>query len=206
MLVGRGIGGGGLTLKLKIIVGSTRPGRMGPVIGQWLMSAAEAHAAFEATLVDLAAFELPLLDEAAHPAFGQYVHDHTKRWSESVRSADAFVFVTPEYDYFPPASLVNAIQVLLREWGNKPAGVVSYGGVSGGLRGAQVLRQLLGNVNVHALSPTVPIPFFPKFIDAEGAFSPSDEISAGVRAMLDELHRWAGAMKTLRPELAVAPL
>lgn len=114
------------------------------------------------------------------------------------------LFVTPEYDYFPPASLVNAIQVLLREWGKKPAGVVSYGGVSGGLRGAQVLRQLLSNVNVHALSPTVPIPFFPQFIDAEGVFSPNDEISGGARAMLDELQRWASAMKSLRSE-AVTP-
>jgi NAD(P)H-dependent FMN reductase len=71
-------------------------------------------------LVDLADFNLPLLDEAAHPVFKQYEHEHTKRWSASVNAADAYVFVTPEYDYFPPASLVNAVQVLTREWALRP--------------------------------------------------------------------------------------
>ena len=75
-------------------------------------------------------------------------------------SADAFLFVTPEYDYFAPAALVNAVQVLLHEWLYKPAGVLSYGGVSGGLRSAQVLRQLLSNVNVHALPQVVPVHSF----------------------------------------------
>ena len=84
-------------------------------------------------------------------------------------SADAFLFVTPEYDYFAPAALVNAVQVLLHEWVYKPAGVLSYGGVSGGLRSAQVLRQLLSNVNVHAVPQVVPVHSFSQFID-DGVF------------------------------------
>ena len=63
-----------------------------------------------------------------------YEHEHTKRWSAIIDDADAFVFVTPEYDYFAPASLVNAIQCLAKEWNYKPAGIVSYGDISGGLR------------------------------------------------------------------------
>ncbi|MDP3897314.1 MAG: NAD(P)H-dependent oxidoreductase, partial [Mesorhizobium sp.] len=105
--------------------------------------------------------------------------------------------VTPEYDYFAPASLVNAVQVVMHEWGYKPAGVLSYGGVSGGLRSTQVLRQLLGNVNVHALPQTVPVPFFSQMI-SEGAFRPTEPVQAGTKLMLDELHKWAGALQTLR--------
>lgn len=146
-----------MSLKLNIIVGSTRPGRVGPAVGQWVEAQAREHGKFEVELVDLASFQLPLLDEASHPAMQQYEHEPTKRWSASVASADAFVFATPEYNYFAPASLVNAVQVLLKEWGYKPAGVVSYGGVSGGLRAAQTLRQLL-----------------------------------------EELHKWATALKALR--------
>jgi NAD(P)H-dependent FMN reductase len=81
-----------------------------------------------------------------------------------VADADAFVFVTPQYDFFAPASLVNAVQVLSREWRYKAVGTASYGGVSGGLSASQILRQLLGNVGVMAVPQVVPAPFYPNFI------------------------------------------
>jgi NAD(P)H-dependent FMN reductase len=137
-LSGRSIEDPLLALKLNIVIGSPRPGRVGPVIAQWLKEAAEEHGKLAVELVDLADFDLPLLDEAARPATRQYSNLPTKRWSASVGSADAFLFVTPEYDYFAPAALVNAVQVLLHEWLYKSAGVLSYAGVSGGLRLAQV--------------------------------------------------------------------
>ena len=187
-----------MTLKLNIIIGATRPSRQGPAIARWFDGFARDHGPFDVALVDLAEFKLPLLDEPAHPRLQQYEHDATKRWSASVASADAFVFVTPEYDYFPPASLVNCVQVLLREWAYKPAGIVSYGGVSGGLRATQGLRQLLGNVNVHALPQTVPIPFFSTFIGDDGVFVPNEQVAEGSRLMLSELGKWAKALSTLR--------
>ena len=131
-----------MSLKLNIIVDSTRPGRVGPTIGRWVKETAVDQGKFDVELVDLADFHLPLLDEEANPAAQRYEHEHTKRWSRSVASADAYVFVTPEYCYFPPASLINAVQVVTREWAHKPEGVVSYGGVSGGLRASQCLRFL----------------------------------------------------------------
>ena len=97
--------------------------------------------------MDLAEFDLPLLDEPKHPRLQQYEHEHTKRWSAAIGPADAFLFVTPEYDYFTSAALVNALQFLSVEWHYKAAGIVSYGGVSGGLRATQELRQLIGNLN-----------------------------------------------------------
>ena len=112
--------------------------------------------------------------------------------------ADAYVFVTPEYNFFPPASLVNAIQVVMREWGYKPAGVVSYGGISGGLRATQELRQLLGNVAMVAIPQSVPIPFFPEFIGEDGAFVPNEKMKEGANLMFSELAKWGGALKPLR--------
>jgi NAD(P)H-dependent FMN reductase len=191
-----------MSLKLNIIVGSTRPGRAGLPIGQWLKELAIAHGKFEVELVDLAHFNLPLLDEAMHPVLQQYEHEHTRRWSASVASADAYVFLTPEYDYFPPASLVNAVQVVMREWSYKPAGVVSYGGISGGLRASQVLRQLMTSVNLHPLPQVVPIPSFGQFIDDEGVFRPNDLMVEGAKGMLDELLKWTLPLKTMRPAAA----
>ncbi|UES52354.1 NADPH-dependent FMN reductase [Roseibium aggregatum] len=187
-----------MSLKLKIISGSTRPGRVGPTIAKWATSAAEAHGGFEVESIDLADINLPLLDEPAHPAAQQYTHDHTKRWSSIVADADAFLFLTPEYDYFTPASLVNAVQVLYREWNYKPAGIISYGGISGGLRASQTLRELLGNVNVMALPQVVPVPFFPEFINDESVFTPNDKMSEGATQLLGELTKWATALKTMR--------
>lgn len=154
-------------------------------------------------LVDLRDFDLPLLNEAAHPAVRQYVNESTKRWSASVASADAYIFVTPEYDYFAPAALVNSVQLLMHEWLYKPAGVLSYGGVSGGLRSAQVLRQLLSNVNVHALPQTVPVPFVSQYVE-DGVFRPNAQIQDGANGMLDELHKWGRALEGLRASEAAA--
>lgn len=186
-----------MTLKLNIIIGSTRPGRVAPIFANWIAARARTHEAFDVELVDLMDFNLPLLDEESHPRLQNYQNEPTKRWSASVASADAYVFVTPEYDYFPPAALVNAIQVVLKEWAYKPAGVMSFGGISAGLRGAQGLRQLLGNVNVHALPQSVPVPFFPQFI-ADGVFTPNAQMEEGADLMLSELVKWARALKPLR--------
>lgn len=193
-----------MTLKLNIIIGSTRPGRAGPTIAKWVANAAHAQGTFEVELVDLADFKLPLLDEAIHPVMQQYQHGHTKRWAESVRSADAYIFVTPEYDYFPSAALINAVQVLSKEWNYKAAGVVSYGGISGGLRASQQLRLLLSDVNMHALPQVVPVPFFSQFIGEDGTFQPNEAMANGLTGLLKELEKWSVALKTLRPELAAA--
>lgn len=187
-------------MKLNIVIGSTRPVRVSPTIGQWVQQAALEHARFDVEVTDLAAVNLPLLDETAHPRLREYEHEHTKRWSAIVDAADAFVFITPEYDYFPSAALVNAIQYLALEWNRKPAGMVSYGGISGGLRAAQILRQLLVNLNVHPLPQVVPIPNFPQFIGSDQVFRPNAPMSQGMTAMLDELWLWAQALHGMRSE------
>ena len=73
---------------------------------------------------------VPGQDEPEHPARRHYQHEHTKRWSESVGKADAFVFVTPEYNYGPPPSLLNALDYLFWEWQYKAVGLAGYGGIS----------------------------------------------------------------------------
>lgn len=184
--------------KLKIIIGSTRPGRAGPTIARWAYDQAVVHGRFDVELLDLADFDLPLMDEPRHPRLRHYEHEHTRRWSEAVGSADAFLFVAPEYDYFPSAALVNALQYLSQEWHYKTATVVSYGGVSGGLRATQELRQLLGNLNMMPIPQTVPIPFFPKFITEEKIFVPDAPVVEGLKLALDELAKWSAALKPLR--------
>lgn len=186
-----------MSVKLKIIVGSTRPGRAGPTIGAWVAEAVAAHGGFDAEVVDLADVALPFLDEPNHPAMKKYEHEHTKRWSAIVDEAEAFIFVSPEYDFFPPATIVNAIQCLSQEWQKKPAAIVSYGGLSGGMRASEVLRSLISNVGMAPLAKQVPIPFYWTMVE-DGKLKPTDPVLEGATGMLNELTAWSGALKTMR--------
>lgn len=184
-----------MSLSLAVIIGSTRPNRIGPAVATWFRDVARKHSSFDVGLIDLASFGLPLLDEPKHPKLKQYQHEHTRKWSEAVEAADAFVFVTPEYDHFPPASLINAIQCLLREWAYKPAGIVSYGGQAGGVRAAQMLRPLLSTVGVVAIPQAVSIQTAANL--ADGQVVNSEQIRGNAEMMLDELAKWAGALRTI---------
>ncbi|HEY1632266.1 MAG TPA: NAD(P)H-dependent oxidoreductase [Rhizomicrobium sp.] len=127
-------------MRLHTIIASTRPGRAGPSIAKWFHEFAKQDGKFDAQLIDLADFKLPLYDEPHHPMRRQYAQDHTKAWSASVTEADALVFVLPEYNFSPPPSFMNALDYLFWEWQYKPVGFVSYGGISGGVRAAQAAR------------------------------------------------------------------
>ena len=184
--------------RLAVVVGSTRPGRVGPVFAEWLEALAREHGKFEPVMADLAAFDLPLLDEPHHPRLGKYEKAHTKSWARMVDNADAFVFVTPEYNYFAPPAIVNAVDYLAREWNYKPAGFLSYGGISGGMRAVQSLKPLLTTVKVMPVPEAVVLPTYAAHLDKQGNFSPNEGIVASARTMLDELHRWSEALKPMR--------
>ncbi|CAN5492477.1 NAD(P)H-dependent oxidoreductase [soil metagenome] len=184
--------------KLHTIVVSTRPGRQGPAVANWFHALAQKHGKFAAELIDLAEVNLPLFDEPVHPRLRQYANDHTKRWSASVESADAFVFVTPEYNYSAPPSLVNALDYLVQEWAYKPAGFVSYGGVSGGTRSVQMTKGIVTTLKMMPMVESVAVPFFNQFINDEGIFDPGEVNEKAGAAMLDEMLRWTEAMKGLR--------
>ena len=184
--------------RLHVIVSSTRPTRLGPSVARWFEGFARGHGGFEVALVDLAEFDLPVFDEPKHPLARQYRHEHTKRWSESVAAADAYAFVMPEYNYFPPPSLVNALDYLVAEWTYKPAGLVSYGGVSGGLRAAQAVKLLLTALKVMPIPEGVAVPNFQRFLDEDKTFRPDELVEKSAATMLGELLRWAEALKPLR--------
>ncbi len=182
--------------KLHTLICSTRPGRVGPAIARWAHDTATAHGKFDTRLVDLASFDLPVYDEPAHPRLQTYSHAHTREWSASVGAADAFLFVMPEYNYGPPPALLNAMTYLVREWQYKPMAFVSYGGMSGGVRAVQLMKQLLTTFKMVPLLEAVAIPNIPEHVSGD-RFTPNEIISRSATTMLDELHRWTGALLAL---------
>jgi NAD(P)H-dependent FMN reductase len=183
---------------LQIVLVSTRPGRKGDAVAKWFEARARAHGAFDLEVVDLAEVNLPLFNESEHPRLRRYQHDHTKRWSARVARADAFVFVTPEYNYSAPPSIVNALDYLVHEWAYKPIGFVSYGGVSGGTRSVQMIKLQATALRMMPIPEAVSLPFFATMFAGDGAFSPDETQRKAADTMLTELKRWADALRVLR--------
>lgn len=190
------------TPTLMIVLASMRDGRAGLPVGEWFASIAREHGGFDIDVADLKTIDLPLMTEPNHPRLGQYTQPHTWAWSERVDAADAFVFVMPEYNYGASAPLINAIDYLFREWQYKPVGLVSYGGVSGGLRGAQHIKQKVTTLNMMPLPQGVTIQFVNNHIE-DGVFQPSDGQVSSARDMLDALRRWEAALRTMRDPVPV---
>jgi len=188
--------------KIGIILGSTRPGRRGQAVAEWVAAVAakqDGDATYE--LVDLADFDLPVLDEE-HPAlFGKYGKEHTTRWAEAIGSYDGFVFVTAEYNHSVPGALKNGLDYLFAEWNNKAAGFVSYG-LHGGTRAVEHLRLILAEMKVATVRSQVVLSLFNdfKFSDPTetGTFVPGPHQEPTLVTMLSEVVSWSQALKPLR--------
>lgn len=187
-----------MSLQLQVIICSTRPGRIGPSIGHWFYEFAKQHTAFDIELVDLADFNLPIYDEAQHPRMQNYEKAHTRAWSEQVKAADAYVFVLPEYNFCPPPSFFNALNYLYNEWNYKPCGFVSYGGVSGGLRSAQIAKQLVTTLRMMPIPEAVTVQMPWQHLSEDKQFQPQPPHESSATTMLDELVRWAQALQSIR--------
>jgi NAD(P)H-dependent FMN reductase len=133
-----------------VILGSTRAGRICPLLAAWVIGIARACTDLEYEVVDLLDWHLPVDDEPGIPALGGYAQEHTRAWSRKVASAVAIVFVTPQYNWGYPAPLKNAIDHLYREWADKPLVIVTYGG-HGGNKCAAQLRQVAEGIHMRAV-------------------------------------------------------
>ena len=183
-------------LNIGVIIGSTRPGRVGEQVGKWVFGLAGKRTDAKFELVDIQEFNLPLLDEAVPPSQGKYSKDHTKKWAAKIDSFDGFVFVTPEYNHGICGALKNAIDFLFKEWNNKAAGFVGYGS-AGGVRAVEHLRQVMAEVQVATVRNQVALSLFSDF-ENYTTFKPDPRHEKSVGNMLDQLLAWSGALKTLR--------
>jgi NAD(P)H-dependent FMN reductase len=185
-------------IRIGIILGSTRPGRVGEAVARWVFEIARQRGDAEYELVDIASYGLPLLDEPVSPIMHQYTKPHTKIWSAKISSFDGFVFVTPEYNHGTSAALKNAIDFLYREWNNKAAGFVSYGS-AGGLRAVEQLRLVMAEIQVADVRQQASFSLLEDF-EKFSVFRPRDGREKPVHEMLDQLLSWSLAMRSLRSE------
>jgi NAD(P)H-dependent FMN reductase len=183
-------------IRIGIIIGSTRPGRLGESVGRWVYENALKRKDADFQLIDIKEYNLPLLDEPVPPSMGNYSKEHTKRWAAKIAEFDAFIFVTPEYNHSVPGSLKNAIDYLYAEWNNKAAGIVSYGSI-GGARSAEQLRLILGEVQVAAVRGQVMLSLFTDF-ENFSVFKPAPMHQKSLDTLISQVISWGTALKSVR--------
>jgi NAD(P)H-dependent FMN reductase len=183
-------------LNVGIVIGSTRPNRVGESVAKWVHDAAQKRndAAFE--LVDIQDFNLPLLDEPIPPSQGKYSKEHTKRWAAKIASFDGYVFVTPEYNHGTSGALKNAIDFLYAEWLNKAAGFVGYGS-AGGVRAVEHLRLVMAEVQVATERAQLALSLRNDF-ENYTIFKPAAHHEQTLKQVFDQVIAWSGALKRLR--------
>jgi NAD(P)H-dependent FMN reductase len=185
-------------LKIGIILGSTRPGRNGEAVAKWAHEIALKRDDAEFELIDLARFELPILDEPAPASFGKYSHAHTHAWSAKIASFDGYVFVTPEYNHGPSGALKNAIDFLHNEWTDKAAGFIGYG-ASLGARAVEQLRLVMASLQVATVTAQAGLSLFTDF-ENFSVFKPGATQEQFVNRVFDQVIAWSGALATLRAQ------
>ena len=183
-------------LKIAIIIGSTRPGRKAEAVATWAHEIAQQRTDATFELVDIAKYELPLLDEPVPPSQDKYSKEHTKRWAAKIAEFDGFLFVSPEYNHGISGALKNAIDFLYKEWNNKAAGFVSYGS-AGGARAVEHLRLVMAEVQVATVRAQVMLSLATDFENWK-VFKPAPQHSKTLGVVLDQLIAWAGALQPLR--------
>lgn len=183
-------------LKLAIIIGSTRPNRVGEAVGKWVHGLAQQRQGAELELVDIRDFNLPLLDEPIPPSQGKYSKDHTKRWAAKIAAFDGYVFVTPEYNHGICGALKNAIDFLYAEWNHKAAGFVGYGS-AGGVRAVEHLRLVMAEVHVATVRAQVMLSLHDDF-ENYSVFKPRPHHEKTLGDVFDQVTAWAGALRGLR--------
>ncbi len=184
-------------MKIAILVGSTRPGRKGSAVGQWVYATARERDDADFELLELEDFALPLLDEPvdAGAANRNYERETTRVWSRTIESFDGFVWVTPEYNHGVPAAMKNAVDLLYPEWANKVAGFVGYG-FDGATRAVEQWRSILAATVMFTTRAQVALQHHVDWKDGE--FAPLPRRNASLNRVLDQVVSTTAAVRQLR--------
>lgn len=179
-------------IRVALIYGSTRKGRFCDKVAAWAAEEIRSHGGFSIDVIDPAADGLEARTEVEERAPGS-----ATLW-QRVAEADAFVVVTPEYNHGYPAPLKSLIDSVGAEWHAKPVGFVSYGGVSGGLRAVEQLRQVFAELHTVTIRDGVSFAGAWEQFDEAGTLLSPERHRRSMATLLARLHWWAVALRNAR--------
>ncbi|MFE0178758.1 NADPH-dependent FMN reductase [Streptomyces sp. NPDC059002] len=186
-------------IRLAVVVGSTRKGRLGPTVAKWFIEQARTHGDLDIAVLDLAEAGLPA-ELSGPPKDGVYASPQVTAYAAEVAAADAFVVITPEYNRGYPAGLKLAIDSVYSEWHAKPVAFVSHGGYSGGLRAVEQLRQVFVELHAMTIRDSVSFPMANEQFSEGGKPRDAEGAAVAAKQMLNQLVWWAEALRTARED------
>jgi NAD(P)H-dependent FMN reductase len=186
------------TLKIKVILGSTRPNRFGEQAAHWIFDKAKQRSGLDVELLDLRDFPMPFFEEPIPPGMAKdgYTHPVVTRWREKIREADGFIIASPEYNHGYPAVLKNALDYVYFAWNRKAVGFVSWGGLGGG-RCVEQLRGVAIELDMVPIRWAVHMVNFWALLDDKGRINTASFEQSG-DALIEHLTWWTRALKTAR--------
>lgn len=185
-------------MKIGIVIGSIRNGRLGDNVGDWVAGLAQARGTATYEVIDLKSFDLPLLTAEVLPSAAnrQYEDPRVRAWSAAIDRCDGYVFVSPEYNHGIPGAFKNAFDTLYPEWSNKAVTFVAYG-AAGGVRVVEHWRGVVSNAHLYATRNQVSLSIFTDFT-ADQQVKTSPRLEGDLTVCLDQLEALAGAVAVLR--------
>jgi len=187
--------------RIKVILGSNRPNRFGIQPAEWIMQLTKEYPEVTFELLDLEKINLPFLDEPQAPLFGNYVHEHTKKWVKEIDEADGFIVITAEYNRGPSAALKNAIDFAAKEWYYKPVAFVSYGAGAGGARAVEQLHNTFTWLRAYNMHDELHLINYWNQVNDKGIFVPTEQQTEDAHRLIKHIVFWADHMKDARAEL-----
>lgn len=176
-------------MKIGIVLGSTRAGRVSEDVGNWVLSKTQEFkdAAFE--IIDINDYNLPFLGTSEDQSGVQ-------KWNEKLTELDGFIFVLAEYNHSITGALKNALDSARDAWANKAAGIVSYGS-AGGARAAEHLRGILSELQIASVRTHVLLSLFDDF-EQFSTFKPRDIHDENLTMLFQQVDSWSKALSVLR--------
>lgn len=186
-------------MKIQVILGSTRPQRQSEKVGKWVVEQISKNEDIEVELIDLKDWPLPFYNEVSGVSYlkGNFSIDLAKKWGEKIEEADGYIIVTPEYNHGYSAVLKNALDYAYLEWNNKPVAFVAYGGMVGGARVVEQLREVAIELQMAPIREAL---YFPKIWEAfDDNGQPKDSTANdSLNSLLVQLLWWGQALKQAR--------
>ncbi|MES2097274.1 MAG: NADPH-dependent FMN reductase [Pseudomonadota bacterium] len=183
-------------LKIQIIVGSVREGRLSLPIAEWVLAQAEGRPELSGELLDLKVWDLPMFAEPNPPATGKYTGEKQRAWGQKIGAADGYILVAPEYNHGISAVLKNALDTVSAEWARKPVAFVAHGGM-GGARSVEQLRGVTAAMAMAPLSSAVHLQGAAKLREGD-RFNAGEAENRRLGTLFDELVWWGRALKVAR--------
>lgn len=189
---------------IQLIIGSTRQNRLGAQVAEWVKSHAQAHEELNIEVIDLLDQNLPFFNSAVSPMYAPDTSEAGKAWAEKIENGDGFIFVTPEYNRSIPASLKNAIDFVYSQWLTKPAAIVSYGWIDGGVGASKHLHDILSWVKLDVAEDQVHLKLHADILGEDGKIADTEAAFADYVPTLTNALKELAAHEATEPEAVTA--